>query len=314
MTAHKPRARDVAAEITTLIIAKLEAGVPPWTRPWQTSGGGRPLRHCGTPYTGINTLYLWAIADSRGYRSRYWMTYRQAATLGGQVRRDETGSLSVYYSSFRKDDTDPRTGEERERTVRFLRAYTVFNADQIDGLPARFYASDEAPAPRSASEHQGAIDRFFAAIPAIVHHGGDRAYFDPHADRIQLPHPVAFRSADFYASVRAHETIHWTGAKNRLDRTFGKRFGDKAYAFEELVAEIGSGLVCAMLGLPNELHDGHASYVAHWLSMLRADKTAIIHAASKAEAAYAFLAAFADAAAAPATPANGDEADLDLAA
>lgn len=314
MTAHKPTARDVAAEITTLIIAKLEAGVPPWTRPWQTSGGGRPLRHCGTPYTGINTLYLWAIADGRGYRSRYWMTYKQAATLGGQVRRGETGSLSVYYSSFRKDDTDPRTGEERERTVRFLRAYTVFNADQIDGLPARFYASDEAPPPLSASEHQGAIDRFFAAVPAIVRHGGDRAYFDPHTDRIQLPHPAAFRSADFYASVRAHETIHWTGAKNRLDRAFGKRFGDKAYAFEELVAEIGSGLVCAMLGLPNELHDDHASYVAHWLSILRADKTAIIHAASKAEAAYAFLAAFAEGAAAPTAPANGDEHALDLAA
>ena len=312
MTGHKPPARDVAAEITTLIIAKLEAGVPPWTRPWQaTGGGGRPLRHCGTPYTGINTLYLWAIADGRGYRSRYWMTYRQATTLGGQVRCGETGSLSVYYSSFRKDDTEPRTGEERERTVRFLRAYTVFNADQIDGLPARFYASDEAPATRSASAHQDGIEAFFGRIPAVVRHGGDRAYFDPHADRIQLPQPAAFRSADYYASVRAHETIHWTGAKTRLDRAFGKRFGDKAYAFEELVAEIGSGLVCAALGLPNELHDGHASYVAHWLSILRADKTAIIHAASKAEAAYAFLAGFGDAEAAPAT---GRAHDLDLVA
>lgn len=126
--------RDVAAEITSLIIAKLEAGVLPWSRPWGLTGaGGRPLRHCGTPYTGINALYLWAIGDAQGYAGRNWMTYRQATELGGQVRRGERGAHSVYYSSFSKTDTDRMTGEAATKNIRFLRSYTVFNVDQIDG-------------------------------------------------------------------------------------------------------------------------------------------------------------------------------------
>lgn len=285
--------RDVAAEITAVIISKLEQGVPPWSRPWTSSGAGcSPLRHCGTPYTGINRLYLWAIADTRGYGSRYWMTYRQASELGGQVRRGETASLSVYFSSFSKTETDAATGEETQKTIRFLRSYTVFNADQIDGLPEHFYFRAAEQPPIRPSERQEAIDRFFGAIPANVRHGGDQAFFSPTSDFIQLPRPNSFRSMDHYASTRAHETVHWTGHVSRLARTFGKRFGDKGYSFEELVAEIGAGLVCADLGLPNELHESHASYVGHWLGILKADKTAIIHAAAKAEQAFAYLKAF----------------------
>lgn len=293
MPAKSKSSRNVAAEITDLIIRKLADGVAPWSRPWRVTGAsGRPLRHCGTPYTGINTLYLWAIADTNGYRSRYWMTYRQAEALGGNVRRGERGSLSVYYSSFKKTEAHPLTGAETEKSVRFLRHYIVFNADQIDGLPAFYYPGHEDSTPADPSVRQAAIDGFFAAIPAEVRHGGDRAFFHPTFDYIQMPHQRSFRTMDHYASVRAHETTHWSGGTARLARTFGKRFGDKAYSFEELVAEIGSGLVCAHLGLPNELHDNHASYVAHWLGILRADKTAIIHAASKAEQAFNYLLGF----------------------
>ncbi|AOF98612.1 ArdC family protein [Sphingobium sp. RAC03] len=307
MPAPKRTGRDVAAEITDLIIRKLEEGVPPWTRPWRASGGGRPLRHCGTPYTGINNLYLWAISDLRGYRSRFWMTYRQAEALGGHVRKGESGSVSVYYSSFTKVESNPNTGAETERSIRFLRHYIVFNADQIDGLPAYFYPLDEVPAPVDPSEHQAVIDRFFDAIPADVRHGGNRAYFNPTFDYIQLPHKRSFKSMEYYASTRAHESCHWSGHANRLARKFGKRFGDMAYSFEELVAEIGSGLVCSELGLPNELHDSHASYVGHWLGVLRGEKTAIIHAASKAEQAFSYLRSFSEEASTPATP-HDDEA------
>jgi len=293
MSTPKRPSRDVAAEITDLIIRKLEEGVPPWSRPWRCSGsGGRPLRHCGTPYTGINTLYLWALGDAEGYRSRYWMTYRQAEALGGNVRRGETGAISVYYSSFKKREEHPETGQAVERNIRFLRHYVVFNADQIDGLPAYFYAAPEPVAPVAPSQRQHAIDAFFAAIPAEVRHGGNQAYFTPTFDYIQMPNRSAFRSMDLYASTRCHETIHWSGHASRLARTFGKRFGDKAYSFEELVAEIGAGLCCADLGLPNQLHDSHASYVGHWVGILRGDKTAIIHAAAKAEQAFSYLKAF----------------------
>ena len=289
---NKPSARDVAAEITALIIAKLEAGVPPWRRPWRAGGGGRPRRHCGAAYTGINALYLWAVGDARGYRSRYWMTFRQALELGGHVRRGETGSHSVFYSSMRRTETDKRTGEEVDRSIRFLRAYTVFCADQIDGLPNRYYPEEARAEPIAPSRRQAAIDDFFAAVPACVRHGGDRAFYDAASDRIQLPAPGAFASGDHYASVRAHETVHWTGGAARLDRRFGKRFGDQAYAFEELVAEIGAGFVCADLDLPVALHDDHASYVHHWLGILRGDNSAIIHAAAKAEQALSLLRSF----------------------
>lgn len=288
---QQPR-RDVAAEITALIIRKLEEGVAPWNRPWRQTGGSRPLRHCGKPYTGINNLYLWAVADTFGYRSNFWMTYRQAHELGGQVRKGETGSLSIYFSSFSKVETDVATGNEVERKLRFMRHYNVFNADQIDGLPPHFYPPVEPEQPVSPSEHQAAIDRFFDPIPVEIRHGGNRAFFSPSGNYIQLPHARAFRSMDHYASTKAHEIVHWSGGEQRLARTFGKRFGDKAYSFEELVAEIGSGLICAELGLPNELHDSHASYIGHWIGILKGDNSAIIHAASKAEQAFRYLSGF----------------------
>jgi antirestriction protein ArdC len=285
----KPR-RDVAAEITSLIIQKLESGVLPWSRPWGLTGaGGRPLRHCGTPYTGINNLYLWAIGDARGYSARTWMTYRQAEELGGHVRRGEHGSHSVYFSSFSKTETDRVTGEEANKNIRFLRSYTVFNVEQIDGLPVYFYPVAAPPEPRVESVHRAAIDGFFDALPATVRHGGDQAFFSPIGDYIQMPHRTMFRSDDHYASTLGHEYVHYSGAQSRLNREFGKKFGDQAYAFEELVASIGQCLICADLGLPGELHDNHASYIDHWLRILKGDSSAIIKAASKAEQAVAWL-------------------------
>ena len=206
MSLRQPVRRDVAAEITDLIIRKIEEGVPPWSRPWRSSGaGGRPLRHCGTPYQGINVLYLGALGDALGYRSRYWMTYRQAESLGGHIRKGESGAISVYYSSFKKTEEHPETGKEVERSIRFLRHYIVFNADQVDGLPPYFYPSPEPEQPLAPSERQAAIDAFFASIPADVRHGGNQAYFTPTFDYIQLPSRTSFRSMDLYASTRCHE-------------------------------------------------------------------------------------------------------------
>ena len=140
--------RDVAQEITNLIIATIEAGTLPWRRPWKKTGmGGAPLRAAGVPYTGINRLYLWAVADHYGYGSRYWMTWRQAIELGGQVRKGETAEPSIYFNSTKKTAVDQATGEESSKTIRFMRAYSVFNASQIDGLPPHFYPSPLPEAP-----------------------------------------------------------------------------------------------------------------------------------------------------------------------
>ena len=197
--------------------------------------------------------------------------------------------MSVYYSAIAKTETDERTGEEVGRRVGFLKCYTVFNVDQIDGLPDRFDVPE--PELRPEAEHRAEVDAFLERLPINVRHGGNAAYFDRSTDHIQLPLRECFVSDDCYASTLAHEATHWTGHATRLAREFGKRFGDKAYAFEELVAEIGAGMMCAELGLANEVHDSHASYVDHWLRILRADKTAIIHAAAKAEQAFSYLSA-----------------------
>ncbi len=286
MPVSRRSSRDVAAEITDLIIRKLEEGVPPWSRPWRISGGGgRPLRHCGTPYTGINTLYLWALGDAMGYRSRFWMTYRQAEALGANVRRGETGAISVYYSSFKKLEEHPETGKEVERNIRFLRHYIVFNADQIDALPAYFYAPDEPQMPVAPSLRQAAIDAFFAGIPADVRHGGNQAYFTPTFDYIQMPNRTSFRSMDLYASTRCHEAAHASGAAHRLDRGFSTKWTKHALAMEEATAELTASFLLADLGIAHEPRPDHAAYIASWLQLLKDEPRAIFTAASKAQAA-----------------------------
>ena len=292
MSATAKPSRDVAAEITNLIIKKLEEGVPPWSRPWRVQGsGGRPLRHCGTPYTGINTFYLWAIGDAQGYRSRYWMTYRQAEALGGHVRRGEVGSLSVYYSSFKKTEANPVTGAEKERSIRFLRHYIVFNADQIDGLPESYYRKPES-ARDLGTEPDAELEAFFAATGAIIDTSDEpRAYYNPVADRIHMPPVGTFESAGAYYATLAHEATHWTGHGSRLDRI--KKFADrKAYAFEELVAELGNVILCTHLGLTPDFEQS-AAYVESWLKALKEDKRAIFRAAAEGQKAADLLRALA---------------------
>ena len=285
---RKPRP-DVAQVITDLILEKIAAGTAPWLKPWSATST-RPLRHNGVPYTGINTFFLWAVAEACGYASPYWMTYRQAAELGGQVRKGESGSYSVFYSTAHKTDTDRQTGETTEKTIRFMKWNHVFNASQIDGLPAHYYP--EPPDPRAIGELSAGVRDFLDAIPIRVVHGGSSAHYTPATDTVTLPQPQAFHSIEAYFSVRAHESIHATGSSNRLNRQFGKRFGDQAYSLEEMVASFGQALLCAEYGLPPELHDSHASYLAHWISVMKADKTAILHAAAKAEQAVQWLRQF----------------------
>ena len=287
MTRHpKP---DVAQVITDLILEKIAAGTAPWLKPWSATST-RPLRYNGIPYTGINCFYLWAVAESRGFTSPYWMTFRQATELGGQVRKGESGSFSVFYSSARKTDTDRLTGEATEKTIRFMKWNHVFNASQIDGLSGHYYP--EPPDPAAIGELSARVREFLEAIPIRVVHGGDSAHYSPGTDTVTLPNPSVFHSIEAYFSTRCHELGHATGAARRLNRQFGKRFGDDAYAFEEIVASLCQATLCAEYGLPNELHDSHASYIHHWMKILRGDKTAILHAAAKAEQAVKWLRQF----------------------
>lgn len=283
--------RDIYQEITDQIVADLEKGVCPWQRPWSASHmEGRvtlPRRHNGIAYRGVNILTLWMAAIAKGYSAPVWMTFKQAIDLGGCVRKGEKGSLTVYADTITRTETDTKTGEESETAIPFMKGYTVFNVEQIDGLPAQYYPQ---PAPVLDSVPRIAhAEAFFAATGAKVQHGGNRAFYATAADFIQMPPFEAFRDPESYYATLAHECTHWSGHTSRLDRTFGKRFGDDAYAAEELVAELGAAFLCASLALTPEIRDDHASYLGHWLTVLKADKRAIFTAAAHAQKAADFL-------------------------
>ncbi|WP_303719202.1 ArdC family protein [Brevundimonas naejangsanensis] len=278
---------DPHAEITALILADLETGVRPWTRPWTSQGAvSRPLRHDGQPYHGVNVLTLWVRAARCGYARPVWMTFRQALALGGAVRKGEKGAPVVYAAPVvTADDRDEET--QACRGGRFLKRYMVFNLDQIEGLDDR-YPSPVRPDVVERIDH---AERYFAATGADVRAGGDTACYRPDADAVHMPTFEAFQDPEAYYAVLAHELVHWTGHRSRLDRdlTLG-RFGDEAYAREELVAELGAAFVCADLGLTLEPRPDHAAYIASWLRVLRNDTRFIVAAAAHAERAAKFLA------------------------
>ena len=284
--------QDPHARITSRILAELEQGTRPWLKPWSggdlaASGQTRPLRATGQPYRGINVLLLWMEARASGFVSPSWMTYRQAQALGAQVRKGERGATVVYYGDSRKTVRDEASGEDKEQAFRFLKTYTVFNVAQIDGLPERFHF---VPEPAPEVERIAAAEAVFTHIPATVNHGGDKAYYMPSADRIQLPPFAAFHDAHSYYTTRGHETVHWTRHETRLDRSFGReKWGDEGYAREELVAELGAAFLAADLGLCIEPRPDHASYIASWIKVLQNDTRAIVQAAAHAERAVAYL-------------------------
>ncbi|HEX8215060.1 MAG TPA: zincin-like metallopeptidase domain-containing protein [Allosphingosinicella sp.] len=276
-----------AETITAAIVERLEAGTRPWIQPWAGASVSRPLRACGTPYRGINVLWLWMAAEAAGHSSPFWMTYRQSQLLGGQVRRGERGTIAIFYRAFPTEEAEEDDEAAGGRTRRVLKSFTVFNASQIDGLPERFF-----PEPRPLpppTERDSALDGFFAAIPAKIRHSGAEAFYSPVLDQVTMPEPGLFRDLDHYRATLAHELSHWTGHDSRLPRNMGGRFGSEAYAMEELVAELSSAMLGAELGLPVDHLDHHASYVASWLKVLKADSRAILTVAAKAEEAASLL-------------------------
>ncbi len=277
-----------ATRITQEIIARLESGTKPWIKPWRGVPVSRPLRACGVPYRGMNVFWLWMVADMCGYASPFWMTYNQAKELGAQVRKGEKSTIAIFYKSYTKEVETPDTGEKTDESRRVLKAYPVFNADQVEGLSEHFHpaATLEVVEPEG---RQAELDLFFANIPAVLRHQGDAAYYEPVADRVTMPPAHLFSGFDHYYATLAHELSHWTGHASRLDRNLKNRFGSAAYAAEELIAELSSAMLGAELGLPVTHLDSHASYIEHWLKLLKQDDRAILTAAAKAEEASRLL-------------------------
>ena len=237
----------------------------------------------------MNVLLLWSETAARGFASPVWMTFKQAIELGGAVRRGETGSMVVFASRFKKTETDA-AGDMIDREIPFLKSYTVFNAEQIDGLPANDRNQSELAC--DSIERIDHADRFFAQTGAVIRHGGDRAYYSPATDHIQMPAFATFRDGASYVATLSHEAAHWTAAPHRVNRDLSRYGKDRSErAREELIAELGSCFLSADLGIAPELEPrpDHASYLASWLEVLSNDKRFIFSAASHAQRAVAYL-------------------------
>jgi antirestriction protein ArdC len=281
---------DVYERVTNQIIKAIEDGAGEWLMPWHklTAANSVSVNAVSRkPYRGVNVLALWATAIEKGYRSSVWATYAQWQQLGAQVRRGEESAFVVFWKFDRSTDVQDASADADERNDRrasiLARGYHVFNAEQVDGflLP---------PLPELPEvERNEAAERFFAKLGADIRHGGQRAFYSPAHDYIQLPPFALFKETAAYYATLGHECVHWSGARHRLNRDLKGRFGEEAYAAEELVAELGAAFLCAHLGIANEPRSDHAAYVQNWLSVLRNDKRAIFTAASKAQAAVDWL-------------------------
>jgi len=297
---------DIRQAVTDRIIAMLEKGGNAFRERWtRAASRGIPRNgKTGAPYHGANVLLLWDAAIEQGYASNVWLTYKQAASLGAQVRKGERAVLCAHFerkvgrassgvsdslhTSGREEEEGGATGAG-ERDFLLCKPFWVFNVAQVDGLPPE--RVDDVNASKDWTDRspiEGAM-RFFGGCQSVIRHGFDRAAYAPHADRILMPAVDRFTSPEAYCATALHELVHWTGHPDRLARTFGARFGDAAYAFEELVAELGSAFVLGHIGLVDATIEGHAAYLDAWLQVLRNDRTAIFTAARLAGEAFEYI-------------------------
>ena len=279
---------NLYASITARIIAALERGVAPWVRPWSEDVDGAAVNASSRrPYRGINAVLLGLEAGSKGYPLNRWLTYRQAAELGARVRRGEHGTTVVLWK-LRKisatADSYPESDEPdlHERVIPLLRAFTVFNVDQLEDVPPALRAVD-----RVAWDPHARAEELLLMSGVTIRHGGSRAFYRPSDDEIHLPPPRAFPDAGSYYATALHEAIHATSHPSRCNRQLTGRFGDAAYAAEELTAEIGAAFLCGHCRIDGDLR--HAEYIGSWLKVLRGDKRAIFVAATRAQQASDFL-------------------------
>lgn len=276
---------DVYDQITSALIAAIEEGSGTFEMPWHALSS--PMNAANRKlYRGVNILMLWAAARKYNYSAQEWATYRQWNELGAQVRKGERSTIVVFWKFFDSESEEEQQEETEDTPARprcFARAYHVFNAAQVDGYKAKL----EKQLPES--ERIAQAEAFFQSLPATIQYGGDRAYYSPAGDYIQMPHFTQFKTPEGYVSTMCHELSHWSGAKSRLNRDLTGRFGDASYAMEEMIAQISSSFLCADLQIRSQPSHDDAAYVSNWLRVLRGDRRAIFTAASRAQEAANYL-------------------------
>jgi antirestriction protein ArdC len=288
--------RDHYQEVTDRIIEALEAGTPPWRKPWDPDKAGGPAMPrnatTGQRYRGINVLTLGMSTLAFASGDPRWATYKQAEERGWQVRKGERGTTGYFFKKLelREDSADGADGEGNVRRIPLLRAFALFHASQIDGIPD-FIPPTIEEAPWRAPE---AAEIIIANSGAVVRFGGEKAFYSPSTDHIQMPPHAAFATAEQFCGTLLHEAGHWTGGEARLNRDLRNHFGSHDYAREELRAEIGQMMVCGELGIAvsDSNFSNNAAYVASWLERLRSDRKEIFRAAADAQRIADYLLAF----------------------
>jgi antirestriction protein ArdC len=299
---------NIYREITDKIIAELERGIVPWVQPWTSS---KQLCTLGLPvngltrrsYSGINILLLWSALEEKGFASPYWLTFKQCLAMGGSVRKGEHGTHVYFADKFVPQKEKVRADEtgDEPNAIAFLKRYTVFNAEQCEGLQVGLFGAVD---PRQPREIKPEAEALIGATRADFRIGGDQAFYVPSEDFIRIPNQTAYTDQINYYRTAFHELGHWTGHKTRLDRNLTTKFGTVDYAREELVAEMATAFVCASLGIVPTVR--HADYIGNWLAVLKEDDRAIVKAASLASKACGFILQF--------RAASKDNSDLEQAA
>jgi antirestriction protein ArdC len=291
---HGAERASLYDDITNRIISELERGCVPWVQPWGTAAAKAPLAMpenaaTGRQYSGINVLILWGAVIEHGFPGQSWLTFRQALSLGGNVRKGERGTTVVYADRFVPDEEKKRareTGEEAQ-AIPFLKRFTVFNTAQCENLPESIAAAAPPPCPELIEPR---VEALIEATGIDFRVGGSHAYYSPAHDYVQVPPPQAYFEPINWHRTALHELGHATGHSSRLDRDLTGSFGSKKYAFEELVAEMNAAFCCASLGIVPTVR--HADYIASWLQLLREDNRAIVRATLQASRAADYLLAF----------------------
>ena len=279
---------DINQIITDKIINLLERGTVKTGARWTGSKAtGLPVNaKSGEQYHGINVLVLWAEMADKSYALCQWLTFKQAADMGANVRKGEKSVMCVYYRAVGK--RDEAKAEDEQDTYFLAKPFWLFNVAQIVGLPADMTATANSATEKCFNPHKEA-EQLLLNSQASINYGFDSAYYSPSTDKICLPARERFTSESNFYATALHELTHWTGSESRLNRSFGKRFGDDAYAFEELVAELGAAFTVGQLGMIDATIEAHADYVQSWIKVLKDDKKAIFTAASQAARASAFI-------------------------
>lgn len=279
---NEPKKHDLYAEVTQRILTAMDEGTAPWQRPWkELARRGLPRNGLSQrAYSGINTTLLQVEACQHGYDDNRWFTFNQANMAGAKVRRGERSTAVYFFKLLQpqgENEHNDSSGENRDarRAIPFLTQFRVFNAAQLEGIAPMLDGQPQELAPIPA------LDGLLAIHQPVILHGGSKAYYSSSRDLIQLPSRQAFADAEAYVATVCHELGHWTGAPHRLDRKFGSP-GSPDYAREELRAEWAAAMLSARIGVPYQVPQ-HASYLAAWRDVLKADRFEVIRAARDAQ-------------------------------